>query len=288
LALLVLGGVVLAGCTGSPAVSAGGSAVLVSPAAGGGQARAQAPGPSGQSAQDGKPLPIPGRQVVRSATIGLRVADLDRAESGVRQVAAAAGGYTAQEDDQAGQASFTLEVPQAKLDGMVGRLTRLGRPTSRTERAQDVTDQLVDVRSRLASQRASVDRVRTLMQRATSIADVASIEGELTKRETDLESLEQQQAELTSQVAMSTVAVRLRRSAVPAAAAPPRQGGFVGGLDSGWHAFLGALSVLLVVLGAILPFLAVLGGLGALLWWLVRRRRVAAVTAGGTGSTGDE
>lgn len=290
--LLAVCGVVLAGCdSGSSAAGAGASGVAVDRAPNGGQATPQLPGPSGQAAQPGRadrPLSIPGRQVVRSATIGLRVVNLSTAESDVRQIAAAAGGYAGQEDDQSGGASFTLEVPQARLDGVLDQLSRLGRPTGRTEQAQDVTVQLVDVRSRLASQRASVDRVRALMDRATSIADVMSIEGELTKREADLESLEQQQAELAGQVAMSTVAVQLRRATAPVAAVSPGPSGFVGGLGSGWHAFLGTLGVLLLVLGAVLPFLVVFGGLGGVVWWLVRRRRSAVPAAGGTSPAGDQ
>ncbi len=231
-------------------------------------------------------MTVPGREVVRSATIGIRVRDLSDAEATVRRIAAVAGGFAGQEDDRSRQASFTLQVPQAKLDGVLDQLSQLGKQTSRTEQAQDVTDQLVDVRSRLATEQASVNRVRALMDRATSIGDVVSVEGELTKREADLESLEQQQGELASQVAMSSVTVQLSRLAAPGAAVSGPSG-FAGGLDTGWHAFLAALGVLLVVLGAVLPFVVVLGGLGALVWWLVRRRRAATPAVAG-GPAGKE
>jgi hypothetical protein len=300
--LLTMCGAVLAGCGDNSAPAAGTPGVAVNGSAGGGlgsvgqagggQANAKPLSPSGQSAQgdraaqNGEPipqLPVPGRQVVRTATIGLRVTNLRTAESAVRQIAAGAGGYAGEEDDQSGQASFTLQVPQAALDVVLDQLSHQGTQTSRTEHAQDVTDQMVDVRSRLATQTASVDRVRALMDKATSIGDVVNIEGELTKREADLESLEQQQAELTNQVAMSTVSVQLTQAATPVAAAAVTPSGFVGGLASGWHAFLGALGVLLVVLGAVLPFLVVSAGLGLLAWWLVRRRRAAAVTVAPAG-----
>lgn len=281
--LLAVCGAVLVGCGNNAAPetssAASGGAVRQMPApansdvqsSGGGSARAAQP--------QSQPLPLPGRQVVRTATIAVRVTNLDNAEGDVRQIAASAGGYAGQEDDESGQASFTLQVPQAKLDGVLDQLSHLGATTSRTEQAQDVTNELVDVQSRLASQQASVARVRALMDRATSIGDVVSIEGELTKREADLESLEQQQAELSSQVAMSAVTVRLTRTQAAVVASAPPPSGFLGGLNSGWHAFLGALSVLLVVLGAVLPFVVVLGGLGALAWWLRRRRRPAAPAA---------
>jgi hypothetical protein len=265
---LVVGGLLLAGCDshGSAAASIGSvnGAVAQAPAAG---ARAA------QSAPAAQPLTIPGRQVIRSASIGIRVINLGDTENAVRRIATAVGGYAGQEDDQSRQASFTLQVPQAHLDGVLAQLSRLGRQTSRTEQAQDVTDEMVDVRSRLATQQVSVNRVRALMDRATSIANVVSIEGELTKREADLESLEQQQAELAGQVAMSSVTVQLSQVTTLVAATTPGPGGFVGGLVAGWHAFLGALGVLLIVLGAVLPFVVVLGGVGAAVWWLVRRRR---------------
>jgi hypothetical protein len=288
--LLAVCGVALAGCGsgGSSGASSAAPNVAANRAPGqyaaGGQAQAQVPD-SNRAAQ---PLSVPGRQVVRTATIGVRVTNLNTAEGTVRQIAAAAGGYAGQEDDQSRQASFTLQVPQAKLDAALDQLSRLGTTTSRTEQTQDVTSQLVDVQSRLSSQRSSVNRVRALMDRATTIGDVVSIEGELTKREADLESMQQQQAELAGQVAMSTVTVQLSEATVPVAAASSGPIGFVSGLGSGWHAFLGALSVLLVVLGAVLPFLVVFGGLGGVAWWLVRRRRSAALAAGGAGPVGEK
>lgn len=296
--LLAVCGVALAGCGsgGSSTGSAGAVNAVVNPAPGGSagtQPKAQAPGANGQAAPGGQavqPLPFPGQQVVRTATIGVQVANLGTAEGSVRQIAAGAGGYDGQEDDQSQQASFTLQVPQAALERVLDQLSHLGITTSRTGHTQDVTSQLVDVRSRLASQQASVDRVRTLMTKAASIGDVMSIESELTKREADLESLEQQQAELTSQVAMSTVTVQLTVAPAPVVAAAPGPSGFVGALDSGWHAFLGVLGVLLVVVGAVLPFVVVFGGLGVLVWWLVRRRRSATptVAAGGAAPPGGE
>jgi hypothetical protein len=265
--LVAVCGAVLAGCGGSREAGSAASGVAVG--------RAPAASGTGPKQAANQPLPVPGRQVVRTATIAVQVPDLGSAEGAVRRIAAAAGGYLGQEDDESAQASFTLRVPQAGLDGVLDQVAHLGTTTGRTEQAQDVTDQIIDVASRLASQRASVARVRALMDRATSIGDVVSIEGELTKREADLESLEQQQAELADQVAMSWVNVRLTRVAAPVVA-PAAPSGFVGGLNSGWHAFLGALGVLLVVLGAVLPFAVVLGGLAALAWWLWRRRRSAA------------
>jgi hypothetical protein len=75
---------------------------------------------------------------------------------------------------------------------------------------------------------------------------------------------------------MSTVTMRVSRTdAVPAA--QEESSGFLAGLSDGWGAFLDAGAGTLRVLGAVLPFLVVLGVPTALAirWW--RRRRTAAV-----------
>ena len=73
---------------------------------------------------------------------------------------------------------------------------------------------------------------------------------------------------------MSTVAMSIRSVAVPPPAAEDHSG-FLGGLAGGWDAFLVFGGGLLTVLGAIAPFLLIVGPLAWLGWWLNRRRRAA-------------
>ena len=220
-----------------------------------------------------------GRQVVRSAALDLTVADgraVSTATDRAQGIAVGVGGYVASEQAGDQQATLTLEVPQAALDGVLARLAGLGTVTGRSQQAQDVTGQLVDVRSRIASQQASVDRVRALMNQAASLSDVVSLEGELTRRESDLEALEQQQAELAGQVAMSAVRVTVLAVPPPAPVVSTPSPNFLGGLAGGWRAFLTAVRVLGVALGAALPFLVVLGVPAAAGFVFWRRRRLAA------------
>jgi hypothetical protein len=70
------------------------------------------------------------------------------------------------------------------------------------------------------------------------------------------------------------VSVTLTSSAAPVPAAEDT--GFLAGLRAGWSAFTGALVVGLTVIGAVLPFLVVLGAIGLLVWWWRRRRTTPA------------
>jgi hypothetical protein len=236
-----------------------------------GQANDKAPAvASGQIATE--------RKLVRTAKIGLTAQDVQAAVDQARQIAVTAGGFTGAERTESNSASLTLSVPADKLDAVLGQLTSVPGTTVKTreQNAQDVTDQTVDVEARLATQRASVERVRALLARATSVSEITSIEGELTSRESELESLQRRRDSLAGSVAMSTVTLSVKAESAPAAP-PPDRSGFSGGLAGGWDAFLGFGGGLLTVVGAVAPFLLLIGvPVGAVVWWIRRRRPVPA------------
>ena len=261
----------------------GGAAVGGERAATGGAAPG-ASGPADQPAAgtpSGSTAPPIGRQVIRTADIALRSPDVAGAAARVRAIGAAAGGYLGGEDSTAEHAGLTLQVPADTLDRVLDELDRVGQVSTRTQHAEDVTEAMVDVQSRIASQRASVDRVRGLLARASSVTEVVQVESELARREADLDSLSRRHDALAGQVAMSAVNVRITRSEAPApVAAEP---GFVSGFGAGWRALLDAGRVLLVVVGAVLPFALVLAVPAAASVLLVRRRRTARRRAAAAG-----
>lgn len=265
---------VLAGCSAaengasSTADSGGSARVPAAPQQG-----------TGKAEQNSKVTPpqagATDRKLSRSARIDLTATKVVDVVAQARGVALGAGGYTGQESTSDDSASLSLAVPADKLDPVLDQLSHLGTSMVKRElNTQDVTEQVVDVEARLTTQRASVERIRALLSQATSVSDITSIEAELTSRESALESLEQQRNSLAGSVAMATVAMSIRSVAAPP---PPSvdHSGFLGGLAGGWDAFLVFGGGLLTVLGAVAPFLLIVGPLGWLAWWLNRRRRPA-------------
>jgi hypothetical protein len=213
------------------------------------------------------------RQLVRTAQVDLRAEDVPAAFGKVKDLAQREGGYVGQESSGESGGSLTLRVPGDRLDAVLKGIGEVERTsvTRREVRSEDVTEQVVDVEARLATQRASVDRVRALLERAATTSEITQIEGELTKRQTELESLQRRYDSLKGQVALSTITVSIGRTSGPAPVA--EEMGFLGALASGWHALLGALRVVVVVIGAVLPFAVLLGVVGAVYWVLRRKRR---------------
>ncbi|WP_410668342.1 DUF4349 domain-containing protein [Amycolatopsis sp. cmx-4-68] len=274
-AALAIAGVafVLAGCSAgengasSTADSAGGAAkVPAAPQQGTGK-----PGTKVTPPQAG----ATDRKLSRSARLELTATKVVDVVAQARGIAQGAGGYTGQESTGDDSATLSLAVPAERLDPVLDQLSHLGSSLVKRElNTQDVTEQVVDVEARLTTQRKSVERIRALLSQATSVSDITSIESELTSRESALESLEQQRNSLAGSVAMATVSMSIRSVAAPP---PPGEdhSGFFGGLAAGWDAFLVFGGGLLTVLGAIAPFLLIIAPLGALAWWLRRRRRPA-------------
>ncbi|MFD4728393.1 DUF4349 domain-containing protein [Streptomyces seoulensis] len=268
--LLLAASLALAGCSESGGDSK--SSYADAPSA--------APGAGGGAAEDGKSArraPRLAPSVIRTASLEVEVRDVPGALAKARQVTEDAGGYVGEEstdrDDDGGERTrVVLRVPSERYAEVLGSLQGTGKLLRRTARAQDVTDQVVDVDSRVKSQRASVARVRELMDRADKLTDVVALEGELSSREADLEALLAQQASLKDRTGLATITLSLAgKGAQPGAGSDTP--GFLDALSGGWHAFLTMLRWIALVVGAVLPFAALLALL-VFLWRRVVRPRL--------------
>lgn len=222
--------------------------------------------------------------VIRTATLSVEVKSVTKALATARTVALAAGGVVEDEtteriDDTHVASNVVLRVPEADYDSVLTELAGTGKLLSRTANAKDVTEQVVDVNSRIATQRASVNRVRKLMDQAEDITDVVALESQLNTRQAELESLLAKQASLADRTTMATITLDLSERTKEEKDSGDDDPGFLDALGGGWDAFVTVLRWIVVVVAAILPFvaaLAVLLGLWLLFGARLRRRRTPA------------
>ena len=208
-----------------------------------------------------------GRQQIRTAAMEVRVADVAEATRAAVRTAEAAGGFLESERTEGERTTLTVRVPPEEFTATGEAYARLGTVTARTVDTEDVTGDVADVAGRLKAARASTDRVRALLARASGIAEVTAIEAELNEREAALESLESRRRALAARTSYAAVTATFTKPAA-AAVEPVAATGFTGGLRAGWRVFRGSAAVLLVVLGAVLPFLPLV----ALSVWAARRK----------------
>ncbi|MGH3096636.1 MAG: DUF4349 domain-containing protein [Streptosporangiales bacterium] len=278
-AALLAGGLLVGGCStggsGGQSMSAerggGGSAAdrLLSKGGGGGAKVTLAP-------QD--------RSVIYTARLTVRVGDATKARHGATSIVTKAHGYTARErtskdpDGDGATSRLTLKVPVDRYPVVLHRLsTQLGNQLSLKRRARDVTEKVADVDSRVRSARATIDQLRTLLGKADTVGEVLKVEKRLSKREADLEALEARQKALDTKTSYATITLRLKAPA----ATHVKEAGFLSGLSAGWAAFKTTVVWLLTALGAVAPFVLILGAVAYGSWRgyrLVRRRRPSADT----------
>jgi Domain of unknown function (DUF4349) len=294
--LMLIAVAALAGCSNGGSSSAASGAApeaaaqaASAPAAAGVVPSASgAPAGTGQAASATRLVPT-GQQLIYTAQLSVRARDVGAAVSRATLIVSQAGGYVSSENASTDQnhpakssATVELKIPAAAYAATLVKLSSgLGTQLSLHQQAQDVTQQVADVTSRVASDEAAIAQLRALLTHAGTVADLLSVQNQINTQESDLEAMQAQQNALNHETAFATVTVTiLGPKAVPPPAKSKPAPGLGNGLTGGWHAFRVTLSWLLAIIGAILPFAAVIALLGAAgYWvrrWLARRRAPAA------------
>ncbi len=226
------------------------------------------------------------RELITTGNATLVVDDPFDAAEQIADLVEEAGGRVearderAETDDELGSASMTLRIPADRVSATLDALDELGDVRDRHVETVDVTGTAQDLDARIEALRTSTDRLRELMAGADRTADLIEIEAELATRQAELDSRVSERNRLSDEVAMSTLHVEIVAEGTPAAQARP--GGFLGGLSAGWSALVSTFNVVVLVLGAITPWL-VLAGL-VLLVVVGVRRQVARSRDGGPAS----
>jgi hypothetical protein len=276
---MLVAGIVLAGCSSGSNTDASSSNGGVSDAGGKAAAPEQADAPDGATAKDtpaqSPDLSVDQRSIIYRGSITVRVKDVTAAASEATGIASTAGGFIGSDDRSrdSGEdtATMQLRVPADKFASVVDQLSKLGNEDARQISTEDVTEQTIDLDARIGVQQARVDSGRKLLASAKTLSDLVMLEREVATRESDLASLQAKKRHVADLVALSTISITLLNQGAPAPAPKHVRHGFLGGLSAGWHALLASLTVLLTVLGALLPWLI---GIGLPAWgvyYLVRR-----------------
>jgi hypothetical protein len=280
-ALLAGACLLAAGCSagGSTASSPGMVGRPATGPAAAGRSAAQGPAASG-SPVPGSPVPgspVPGSKglgtsltaqpatssIIYTASVTVRAADLTRAASQATQLARAAGGYVSSETTALNRAhpgrstvSLQLKIPASAYPAALGALsTQLGTRLAMSQHAQDVTQTVADVTSRVTSAQAAISQLRALLRHAGSVASLLTVQNQINDQESGLESLLAQQRALSHETSFATITMLLVATRHPQHQSRHHAaGGFVGGLKTGWHSLVRAVSVLLTGAGAALPF----------------------------------
>jgi uncharacterized protein DUF4349 len=239
--------------------------------------------PGGTTTVPGQTVPtLQGPPVIRTAQLSITVGSglFDSKLQAVRTLVESEGGYIAGTDAQASPTDtgentsirtgvISFMVPAAHFDDAVDQLSKVGKVQSEHITGTDVSAQYVDLNARLVNAQAQLDAMRALLKQATNINDIIAVQNQIGQITAQIEQLKGQIKYLDDNTSYSTVAVTLTESGAPAQSTPPDSWGFATALNQGAHNFMTTVNYVVTGLGAVGPFLVLLG-IGFLVW---RRRR---------------
>ena len=241
--------------------------------------------PGGTTTVPNQTVPaLQGPPVIRTAQLSITVGSglFDSKLQAVRTLVEAEGGFIAGTDAQASPTDtpenttirtgvISFMVPAAHFDDAIDQLSRVGKVQSEHITGTDVSAQYVDLNARLVNAQAQLDAMRALLRQATTINDIIAVQNQIGQITSQIEQLKGQIKYLDDHSSYSTVSVTLTESGAPAQSTPSDSWGFITALNQGAHNFMTTINYLVTGLGALGPFLVLLG-LGFLVW---RRRRPA-------------
>ena len=231
----------------------------------------------GNPVSDSAVPPLPGPPVIRQAQLGITVSSgaFDSKLSEVRTIVEVAGGYIAGTDAQVPPSDSQIRtgvinfmVPAAQFDSVLDQLAKVGKLQNEHITGVEVGSQYVDLRARLANAEAQRNAMLTLLAQAKTISDIIAVQNQIGQITVQIEQLKGQIKYLDDNTSYSSVSVKLTEGAAPAQAASSDSWGFATALSNAEHNFVTTINYAVTALGAVGPFLVLLG-LGYLLW---RRR----------------
>jgi hypothetical protein len=219
------------------------------------------------------------RAVISTGSVTVVDEDLARVRGEIDRLLGRYGGYVADEatfndvDGHTSGSRLTLRVPASHFTDMMAAFPEFTTVKDTKTSAEDVTTEVIDVDSRVKTQELSLERLRTFLSRTQDVNAMIRLESEIAQREAQLESLKAQQKYLADQTSLGTITVSMKTP--KQAKHDEDDSGFLAGFEGGWNALQDSLTVTATVVGALLPFAAVVALVGVPLWLVARRRRPA-------------
>lgn len=168
-------------------------------------------------------------------------------------------------------ATLVVRVPEQEFETAIKRLSRLGDVQSVSTSSEDVTSEYVDLKARLGHFRAVERRLVGFLQETTTVNQMLAVQDRIDEVQLTIEELTAQLKSMREQTSYGTLSVYV--SEKDATAAVQASDTFGGTFWNSVELLREGAKLAALVLTALLPFIVVLGGVAAAVWYVTRRIR---------------
>lgn len=289
LALLAVALVVMAGCGNQAAPQYDASVAMPQEAPAAAMPEMERDVTSAGGAQQGgaQSAAVDARKMIYTADIGIQVKDTATAMQQVEDLAAGAGGYTAQSQlyQYSGdlmRGMVVIRVPAESYGDTLARIRALGsRVLNESSNASDVTAEYTDLEAQLRNLEAAERELQAMLTEVrekpnAKPGDILEVYNALTQKRGEIEQVKGRLNYLANQVGFSTISVDLVPDQVAASV-----------VDEGWQPLVtiknafralisiaqGLIDLLINLVIVVLPVLLLVALPIVLVIWLIRRWR---------------
>lgn len=155
------------------------------------------------------------RIIIRTADMGIVVADTESAMSTISQMVVENGGWVVssnvfQYSDDAKTGNMGIRIPSDGFDSFLEAVSRLSVEVTRISTSgQDVTEEYVDLSARLANLEATADRVRSFLDETKTVEEALDVNRELSRLEGEIEAMKGRLQYLEQSAAFSMISIDL-------------------------------------------------------------------------------
>jgi hypothetical protein len=159
------------------------------------------------------------RMILRSASLTLQVADVEKALADARAIAERSGGFVSASntrlertgDQERTIATISIQVRSELYDSAVSELRRLAvKVESENGTSQDVTEEYVDLDANLRNLQRTEAQMLTLMDKAQRMDDILALQRELTNVRGQIERIQGRKRFLERRSDMSQITLTLQ------------------------------------------------------------------------------
>jgi hypothetical protein len=153
--------------------------------------------------------------IARTASLEIRVKDVEASRSLLDSILARHHGYPAQlnvisPENLPRRLQASLRIPAPELVSAVREMKSLGRLENESQSGEDVTRQHTDLAARLKTARETEERFRAILQQRTGkISDVLEVEQSIARVRGEIENMEAEQKTLEHRVDFASVEIQL-------------------------------------------------------------------------------
>lgn len=219
------------------------------------------------------------KKIIQNFQVSINVDDIKLSADQIGIKAKELGGFTEIEETNEYSSNSSVRIPSQKVDLFIEYLEKNFDVSSKNKSIEDVTDVYIDNDARLKNLRAEESQVLEVLKKANTVDEILKVQSELYRIRGEIEILESRKKTWDKQVDYSTVRLNITKKQIVSDKKIKilSSNEFFSSMGKGFkntfmYLVLTFQTIIIFLFSSLIP-LAILGGLGYIIYRLNKKRK---------------